>query len=89
MSVTRILDGLEDSPATGQEADAAARMGLLEWVFAGSGVATPQAARDALAQPAAQNPRSPAARAFVAFLEQACHGLPSGPRRRGRNRILQ
>ena len=87
MTVTQILNGLETVPATGAEADSAARLGFLEWVFASPAAATPQAARDALKTEAAQEASSPAARAFVGFLQAACvpmRGSRSGGRRRGR-----
>ncbi|WP_306151916.1 hypothetical protein [Roseovarius sp. MMSF_3281] len=84
MTVTRILDGLEAMPATGAEADTAARLGFLEWAFAMPGDATPQAARDALRTEAAQEARSPAARAFVGFLQAAC--VPVGA---GRGRVAR
>lgn len=71
MTATRILDGLERSPATGAEADAVARLGFLEWVFGLEGGAARAEARTALASPAAQRPGSAAARRFVAFLRQA------------------
>ena len=88
MSVTHILDGLEHSEATGQEADCVARLGFLEWVFTAPGTITPQAARDALNSPAARNPGSDAARAFVGFLRQATQPVNRGGSRRGRQRRL-
>ena len=87
MCVTRILDGLERSAATGPQADAVARMGFLEWAFDAPGAAGPMAAREALESPAAQNPVSPAARAFVGFLEAACVAVPPSPRGRRRRRL--
>lgn len=83
MRVTRILNGLERSTATGPEADTMARMGFLEWAFAEAGPATPQAARRALSLPEAQNPTSAAARAFVGFLEQAIQPIHNASARRG------
>lgn len=86
MTANRILDGLEDSNATGAEADTMARLGFLEWVFTLPSTVTARAARDALKSPAAQNPDSAAARAFVAYLEQATHPV-SAVRRRGGRRL--
>jgi len=88
MTVTQILDGLEAMPETGAEADSAARLGFLEWVFASPGAATPQAARDALATDAAQEASSPAARAFVGFLQAACVPVRGARGRTRRGRVL-
>jgi len=88
MSVTQILDGLEAMPATGDEADSAARAGFLEWVFATPGATTPQAAREALETHAAQAASSPAARAFVGFLQAACVPVSGARGRAGRGRVL-
>lgn len=82
MSVTQILSGLESMDAVGSDADAAGRMGFLEWAFALPGAATPEAARAALAA-APKEAQSAAARAFVQFLHQATLHVP-GPVRRGR-----
>jgi len=89
MCVTRIIDGLEMSEATGREADVAARMGLLEWIFDEAGSVGADAARAALQSPAAQNPVSPAARAFVGFLTDASRAMNGGAggRRRARGRL--
>nr|WP_231125848.1 hypothetical protein [Roseovarius gahaiensis] len=85
MCVTRILDGLEASDAIGAEADAMARLGFLEWVFSETELVTATAARDALDCPAARNAASPAAQAFVGFLQHAGHnGALSGAGRRRR-----
>ncbi|MFX0540549.1 hypothetical protein ACEWPM_002300 [Roseovarius sp. S4756] len=82
MSVKQILNGLERSDAVGADADAVARLGFLEWAFALPGAATPEAARAAL-KAAPAEARSPAAQAFVRFLNQAT--MRASPRgRRGR-----
>ncbi|SEK35449.1 hypothetical protein [Roseovarius nanhaiticus] len=86
MTVTQILKGLDRMDAVGADADAAARMGFLEWAFALPGAATPEAARAALDTALDISPReaqSPAARAFVAFLSEATLHVPP-PARRGR-----
>jgi hypothetical protein len=88
MSLIRILDALEDSPTAGSQAQAAARMGFLEWVFAAPGPVTAQMVREALADPAAQEAQSAAARAFVDYLEQACLSGLGSPARRGRARLV-
>ena len=88
MTATRILNGLERSTATGDEADTVARLGFLEWAFGLEGDATPGAARAALASPAAQEAGSDAARAFVGFLHQAAQPIACRLVRRGRNRML-
>lgn len=88
MTAARILEGLETLSLTGREADAAARMGFLEWVFASPGDVTPDILCAALSSPGAQNPESAAAQAFVGFLHEARRGL-SGPRcRQSRARRL-
>ena len=86
MCVSRILDGLEASDASGPDADAVARLGFLEWVFSETGMVTATAAHDALDCPAARNAASPAAQAFVGFLQQAGHkgALSATGRRRRR-----
>ena len=88
MSLIRILDALENSPTAGAQAHAAARMGFLEWVFAAPGPVTAQMARDALAEPAARQAQSAAARAFVEHLKEACIAGLGSPARRGRTRPL-
>jgi len=88
MSVSRILDGLEHSNATGREADKVARLGFLEWVFSSPDAATPQAVRNALNSAAARDPGSAAARAFVGFLRQAAQPVCHGHVRRRRLRRL-
>ncbi|MDR9394402.1 hypothetical protein [Roseovarius sp. SYSU LYC5161] len=88
MNVTQILDGLESSAATGHEADTIARVGFLEWVFAYPRATTQQDARRALAEPAAQNACSAAARAFVKHLEQATGPGIARNGRRGRSRRM-
>ena len=86
MSVSRILNGLEMMDETGLDAVQAARLGFLEWAFCAQGGGTAQAARAALDSPAAQNPGSDAARAFVGYLREATQAL-ARPRRR-RTRLL-
>ena len=84
MSVTPIMDGLERSGATGAEAEAVARLGFLEWIFACPGAVTAREVREALAEPAVQNAGSAAARAFVEVLEEARQVIPVTRGRRGR-----
>ncbi|GAW36046.1 hypothetical protein RA2_03114 [Roseovarius sp. A-2] len=88
MSLIRILDALEDSPTVGTQAQVAARMGFLEWVFATPGPVTAQMVREALADPAAREAQSAAARAFVEYLEEACISGLGSPARRGRARMV-
>ena len=83
MTATQILSGLERSDAAGAEADAAARMGFLEWAFALTVDATPEAAREAHGSCVAQRPASAAAQAFVAYLREAGSAMQR-PVRRGR-----
>ena len=87
MSAGRILSGLETSNATGAEAEAVARMGFLEWVFAEPDAVTARAARVALDCPEARNAVSPAAQAFVGFLKQAGSGGAARPVRRRRRAL--
>lgn len=87
MTLTRIIDALEQSPAMGAQAQALARLGFLEWVFAAPGPVTTDTAREALTSDAAQGARSAAARAFVGFLSAAALPCPT-PMRRGRARWL-
>ena len=83
MIATRILQSLEALDLTGTEADAAARMGFLEWAFTDPGQITADKAVLALSDPAAQQAESAAAQAFVRFLHDAtCQLHPQ--RRRGR-----
>jgi len=84
MTVTRIIDALEESPAAGAQACAAGRLGFLEWVFDTPGPVTVQMAREALSEPAAQAAKSAAARAFVNYLEEACTSIAARPARRRR-----
>jgi len=86
MTVTTILSGLEACDARGDEADAIARLGFLEWVFSAKGLVTPGAARLALKSSAAQNPESAAAQAFVGYLWEATRPAlgPRHQRRRAR-----
>ena len=89
MTANRILDGLEAVEAKGAEAEAAARLGFLEWAFLDRDGGTPLAARQALSQPAAQNARSDAALAFVDYLREAARVMSMArPVRRGRMRRL-
>ena len=71
MVLTRILDGLEQSPAQGAEAQNMARLGFLEWVLSAPEGITAQDAKDALLQPNVRDAESAAAQEFVSFLEQA------------------
>ncbi|MEO1139650.1 MAG: hypothetical protein AAFW87_09350 [Pseudomonadota bacterium] len=84
MSVTQIVIGLERSNATGPEADAIAKLGFLEWVFAHPETVTVQVVRAALSEPSLQNPTSAAARAFADVLRQAMQVAGVTPVRRGR-----
>ncbi|MGK7652437.1 hypothetical protein ACSQ76_08485 [Roseovarius sp. B08] len=84
MSLTPIMDGLERSGATGAEAEAIARLGFLEWVFAYPGAVTARVVHEALSEPAVQNAGSAAARAFVDVLEEAGQAAPMTRWRRGR-----
>ncbi|WP_236544479.1 hypothetical protein [Roseovarius atlanticus] len=84
MSLTPIMDGLERSGATGDEAEAVARLGFLEWVFAHPGTVTARVVREALDEPAVQNADSAAAKAFVGVLEEARHAVRMTRGRRGR-----
>ncbi|WP_306113209.1 MULTISPECIES: hypothetical protein [unclassified Roseovarius] len=84
MSITRILNGLECMNETGNDAVQAARLGFLEWAFCARDGGTPQAARAALGDPAAQNASSDAAKAFVAYLRDATRPVVARPRRRSR-----
>jgi len=88
-TVLRILQGLERSPATGDEAEGMARLGFLEWMFALEGASAARGhARAALQSDAAQAAESAAARAFVRFLQQATWALPPAQVRKGRRRAL-
>ncbi len=82
MTATRILLSLETLDLTGQDADAAARMGFLEWAFADPDAVCADKAAAALASPEAQHPESAAAQAFVGFLRDATRKIT--PHRRGR-----
>ena len=84
MTVGQIIEGLEQSAATGKAAQDAARLVFLEWALAGSGPATADAARDALKDRAAQHASSAAAQAFVACLQEATHQICRPARRRAR-----
>ncbi|WP_246162150.1 hypothetical protein [Roseovarius faecimaris] len=83
MTTQRILTSLETLTLTGAEADAAARMGFLEWALAGPGDVTAATVSAALQLPEARNPESAAAQAFVGFLREARLGL-TRPKRRTR-----
>lgn len=83
MNTARILSSLETLTLTGAEADAAARMGFLEWALAGPDDVTAAAVSAALQLPEARNPGSAAAQAFVGFLQAAQTGF-NLPRRRSR-----
>ncbi|MEQ9261025.1 MAG: hypothetical protein RIG84_18210 [Roseovarius sp.] len=84
MMATRILDGLERSTATGEDAHMMARLGFLEWAFTLEGEATPAEARAALEVPEAQRAESCAAQAFVGFLREASRHVVLAGRRGGR-----
>ena len=80
--LSRIISALEDNPTEGAQALDAARLGFLEWVFAAPGPVTARMARDALDTQAARGAQSPAARAFVGCVRQACSGASTVPQRR-------
>ena len=88
MTAARIILSLESLDLTGGDADAAARMGFLEWAFTDAEFVTPDMAEAALRAPEAQNPCSDAARAFVGFLRQASLKLSHPRARSGRARRL-
>lgn len=87
MIATRILQSLEALDLTGRDADAAARMGFLEWAFTDPDQITADKAALALTDPAAQTAESAAAQAFVGFLRDATSQMVP-TRRRGRARRL-
>lgn len=90
MPCSRIYEGLRAMEAHGACAREAARLGLLERAFALDDVAdAPEAARAALDRiPDADKP-SPAARAFLGYLDQAVNLRFGRPHRRGgRRRVL-
>lgn len=87
MSLSRIIDALEHSPSRGAQAQALARLGFLEWLFAAPGPVTAAMVREALATGAAQGAQSDAARAFVGYLHAACVSTVA-PARRGRARLV-
>ena len=84
MTITRIIEGLNRSAATGAEAQTAARLGFLEWAFTGLEPATVEAAQAALRGTAVQDASSAAARAFVGYLRDATQPICQPARRRGR-----
>lgn len=90
MHFTQIYRGLDALDLTGNEAREAARLGFLEWTFALDDVAlAPEAARDALDMAPPDARPSPAAEAFLAYLDAAADArFRSGPRRGGRRRSL-
>ncbi|WP_120502192.1 hypothetical protein [Roseovarius sp. EL26] len=88
MVLTRILDGLEQSPAQGADAQNMARLGFLEWVLSSPAGITAQDAKDALLQPGIQDAESAAAQEFVTFLEQATVKVSARRSRRNRARQL-
>ncbi|SLN21281.1 hypothetical protein ROA7450_00750 [Roseovarius albus] len=88
MVLTRILDGLEQSPAQGDEAQNMARLGFLEWVLSAPEGITVQDAKDALQQPHVRDAESAAAQEFVNFLEQATLKVSARRSRRKRTERL-
>ena len=84
MTVSRILDGLERSEATGSDADQIARLGFLEWVFTQPDAVTSKEVTEALHDASVQKPTSAAARAFVDVLRAARHVSVLPVRRGGR-----
>ncbi|MEL6934719.1 MAG: hypothetical protein AAFO17_16750, partial [Pseudomonadota bacterium] len=90
MHATAILRHLEESAATGAEADALARMGFMQWMFEHPGCITHIELKSALSEPALQTPASPAALAFVGFLKDAeITPTPVTRRRLRTERVLQ
>lgn len=84
MSLQRIVEGLEQSEATGREAQAMAKLGFLEWVFAQPGAVSAPVVREALAELAVCRVTSDAACAFAEVMRQAAPGVQPAARRRGR-----
>lgn len=90
MIFSRIYRGLDALDARGAPALEAARQGFLEWTFALEDAAlAPEEARDALDHAPADGTPSPAARAFLGFLDEAARATRTRPvRRGGRRRVL-
>ena len=90
MTIVRIFEGLDALTARGAPAQDAARQGFLEWVFAlDADRSAAEAARDALLRLAPAPAASPAAAAFLGYLDEAARTTPSRPvRRGGRRRFL-
>ncbi|MEM8775810.1 MAG: hypothetical protein AAGF53_12305 [Pseudomonadota bacterium] len=90
MNATMILRHLEESAATGAEADALARLGFMQWMFEHPGYITSVELNSALSEPALKTPESAAAQAFVGFLKDAETTPITRARRRPRTeRVLQ
>ena len=87
---SRIYRGLDAMNLQGARARQAARLGFLEWAFALDDMArAPEAARDALDNAPEGSHASPAARAFLDYLDEAARApVRRGLRRGGRRRVL-
>lgn len=83
MEVSRILHGLDALDATGGAADDAAKQGFLEWALSTEPGRAVLAAQDALSDIAGQGPFSPAAEAFIRYLNDAAVIVHTVPMRRG------
>ncbi|WP_297772488.1 hypothetical protein [uncultured Roseovarius sp.] len=88
MTLVKIMDVLERSPATGAQAERAARMGFLQWACLADGPVTAEHARRALRCQVAKDAKSAAACAFVEILHQASRNSAPLPARRARARTL-
>ncbi len=84
MVLTRILNGLEQSPAQGVDAQSIARLGFLEWLLSSPEGVTAKDAKEALLQPSIRDAESAAALEFVTFLEQATVQIAARRSRRKR-----
>lgn len=84
MSLQRIVEGLEQSDATGCEAQAVAKLGFLEWVFSQPGAVSGPVVREALDELAVCRLTSDAACAFAEVMRQAAPAVPPVARRGGR-----
>lgn len=92
MQFTQILNGLDALDATGGAADDAAKQGFLEWALSTEPGRAVMSARMALSAVAGQGPFSPAAEAFLQYLNDAAIVSENVPVRRGgasgRRRVL-
>lgn len=86
MSAMQILNGLETLTLTGEDAESAARLGFLEWVFSQAVDATPDGAAKALDDLGDDPAQSDAGLAFVGYLQQATEPVARSRARLGRAR---